>query len=175
MLTIRPERPTDYPAIEDILKACFGREGQNEAFNEWTLVRAIRRDPAYIPALSLVAQEDGEVVGHVLFSRCHIGDTPSLALAPLAVRPDRQRRGIAAALVQRGLELAACMGEKTSLVLGGPYYTRFGYAPLPKGITLAEGLDDHLYLLELAKGAAQGLTGQVRYCRPFYDEKGRLL
>lgn len=175
MLIIRAERPVDYPAIEDILKACFAREGQNETFNEWTLVRAMRRDPAYMPALSLAAQEGGGIVGYVLFSRCHIGNTPSLALGLLAVRPDRQRRGIAAALVQRGLELAACMGEKTSIVLGGPYYTRFGYAPIPQGITLAEGLDEHLYLLELAKGAAQGLIGQVRYGRPFYDEGGRLL
>ena len=93
---------------------------------------AVRASDGFVPELSLVAEEHGEVVGHALFS--HVGlDGQSrrlLELAPMSVRPDRQRAGIGSSLVRAGLAAADARGEPVVLVLGHPeYYPRFGFRP----------------------------------------------
>jgi putative acetyltransferase len=94
---VRPERPKDIEAIDNVLKRAFG--GTEES----TLVRALRASEYFVPPLSLVAEEQDEegenrIVGYVLFSRISIetrdGDVPALALAPMAVLPEQQRQGI---------------------------------------------------------------------------------
>ena len=128
MLIIRPEKPQDIEVIHEVNVLAFGRD------NEALLVDALRRSAAFIPELSLVAEEDGQVIGHILFSRIRIVGRdkcfPALALAPMAVRPDRQRRGIGSALVQMGLEEAFELGHAVAIVLGHPqFYPRFGFRP----------------------------------------------
>lgn len=119
MIAIRPERPEDAPAIRSILVAAFG--GEDEA----RLVERLRADGD--AALSLVAVEEGRVVGHVLFSRL-AAPFPALALAPLAVDPARQRSGIGAALVRAGVATAGREAWAGVFVLGEPaYYGRFGF------------------------------------------------
>ena len=120
MIAIRPERPQDVAAIRAVVGAALGAA-------EADLVEALRRDGDLI--LSLVAI-DGEPVGHVAFCRLAC-DAPLRAtgLAPLTVRPDRQRQGIGTALVGDGLRRLAEAGEDLVLVLGDPAtYGRFGFS-----------------------------------------------
>lgn len=98
------------------------------------LVSALLSDPSARPLLSLLAREDGCPVGHVLFTAARLEGTPravSIAiLAPLAVVPDAQRRGIGGELIRRGLQLLSDSGAELVFVLGHPeYYPRHGFEP----------------------------------------------
>ena len=127
-MILRPEQPADHEAIGRLLTDAFG--GPAEA----RLVELLRTSPAYIPDLALVAEVDGTVVGHILFTVVAVEDrpagetTPALALAPMAVAPAHQRTGIGTALARAGLERAETRLEAAVIVLGHPdYYPRFGF------------------------------------------------
>jgi putative acetyltransferase len=119
---IRYARPSDHPAIAAVVSAAFARP------DEARLVEQLRADGDAM--FELVADEAGELVGHVLFSRLWADrDDLYAALAPLAVRPDRQRAGFGAQLVRAGLEAAPQFGAVGVLVVGAPaYYGRFGFS-----------------------------------------------
>jgi putative acetyltransferase len=119
---IRYATPSDHPAVAAVVSAAFERA------DEARLVERLRADGDAM--FELVAEEAGEVVGHVLFSRLWADrDDLYAALAPLAVRPDRQRAGHGANLVRAGLEAAPQFGAVGVLVLGDPaYYGRFGFS-----------------------------------------------
>ena len=120
-VSIRPEAAGDRKAVRRLLLGAF------PAANEARLVERLHADGG--AALSLVAVEAGEVVGHVLFSRL-IAPACALGLAPLAVRADRRRRGIGARLVEAGLKRAKREGWRAVIVVGDPaYYRRFGFRP----------------------------------------------
>ena len=102
-VTIRPESPEDFPAIHDLVRRAF----EHADGDEQHLVDRLRRSREYIPELSLVAEEDGRIVGHIMFSRVKVGEAAALALAPLAVLPSHHGRGIGGALVRRGVYEAA--------------------------------------------------------------------
>jgi putative acetyltransferase len=128
VLTIRPEHPTDREQVFEVNQLAFGQP------DEARLVQALRRSHAFIPELSLVAVEDERIVGHILFSCIGVrsGTTTheALALAPMAVLPARQRVGIGASLVRRGLADARHLGHRIVIVVGHPeYYPRFGFVP----------------------------------------------
>lgn len=128
MITIRPETAADYDAMGEVTRLAFGRQ------EEARLVEELRALAGFIPELSLVAVSGREVVGHVLFSLVAIetgdGDIPALALAPVSVRPDRQRQGIGSALIREGLGRCRRLGHEIVVVLGHPsYYPRFGFTP----------------------------------------------
>ena len=127
-VTIRPERPDDHPAIHSVVTAAFGSTAEAE------LVRAIRRSRHYVAEMSLVAESDGAVVGHVMVSgatlRSDRGDASIVMLAPLAVAPDRQRAGVGSALVRAACAAAEDRGEPLVVLEGDPaYYGRFGFEP----------------------------------------------
>jgi predicted N-acetyltransferase YhbS/RimJ/RimL family protein N-acetyltransferase len=130
--SLRTERAGDEAAIHAVVAAAFPTDA------EARLVDALRADPdAWLPDLSVVAERDGDVVGHVLVSQVHLGDLPVLGLAPLAVHPDHQRGGVGAALVHEALARAEVAGGPLVVVLGDPaYYGRFGFV-------LAPTLGDH--------------------------------
>jgi putative acetyltransferase len=167
-VVIRPEREEDITAIHDVNLLAFRGDG------EARLVENIRRSPAFIPELSLVALLDGSVVGHILFSRIAIvsdgGELPALALAPMAVRPEHQRRGIGSKLVLRGLDECRRLGHGIVIVLGhADYYPRFGFAPArPRGILPPYEVGDPYFMVrELIPGALDGVAGVVRYPAAF--------
>ena len=122
--------------------------------------------------MSLVAVADGQLVGHILFSDLPIvtpdGVVPALALAPLAVLPERQRQGVGIALTEQGIEACRQMGARIVIVLGHPeYYPRFGFSA-----ELARPLESpyagaSFMALELVPGALAGVRGQVEYPPPF--------
>ena len=130
-MLIRREDAADADAIHAITNAAFARPGQSpgEDTPEATLVGELRAGPAWLPALSLVAVTPaGEVVGHVLCTRGHVGHDPVLGLGPLAVRPDHQGRGVGSALVHAVIGAADALGEPLVALLGDPgYYARFGF------------------------------------------------
>lgn len=160
----RREEPADVPAVRAITVAAFDRD------DEADLVDALRDDPAWIDGLSTVATtDDGTVVGHALLTRCHIGDTPALCLAPCSVRPDHQRRGAGGAAIRAALELARDRGEKFVVVLGHPdYYPRFGFERASlHGITLSVEVPDESLLALSLDGSTPLPAGRVRYAAPF--------
>jgi len=168
MIRIRPEIIADYAKIFEVNRFAFGQE------NEARLVENIRCLPSFQSALSLVAIASDRLVGHILFSEIAIaslqGDVMALALAPLAVLPEFQNRGIGSQLVREGLEQCQILGYKIVIVLGHPnFYTRFGFAPaINKGLRSPFPVSDEVFMvLELVPGALTGVSGTVKYSSPF--------
>lgn len=136
-VTIREEAEADYARIAEVVEAAFGRP------NEARLVEAIRVSDAYVPELALVADVDGEVVGHVMFSYATLRgdeDRRVLCMAPVSVAPGWQSKGVGGALIREGLARCEARGEPLVHVLGHPgYYPRFGFEPArPHGIEPAD-------------------------------------
>jgi putative acetyltransferase len=132
MVKIRPERPDDIAAIQAVNRQAFGQA------DEAVLVDALR-DGGFAVA-SLVAEDAGRIVGHILFSRLPVAAggriVEGAALAPMAVMPDRQREGIGSALVRAGLVACRAAGIAAVVVLGHPdYYPRFGFSASPMPAT----------------------------------------
>ena len=136
-MILRQELPKDYETVHHLIADSFATAEHSDG-NEADLVAALRTGPSFVPALSRVAEVQGEIVGHILLTK---------ALAPLSVKPQFQRQGIGRALILDGHAVAKRLGFSYVLVLGSrAYYTRFGYAPAarfhieaPKGVP-----SDHL-------------------------------
>jgi putative acetyltransferase len=127
---IRRETERDTGAIRAVATAAFApRRPPGQTVPEARLIDELRAGPAWLPALSLVAVTPAdEVIGHVLGTRGHAGQDPVVALGPLAVRPDHQRRGVGSALMHAVLGAADALGEPLTALLGDPaYYRRFGF------------------------------------------------
>jgi putative acetyltransferase len=163
-LVIREETTADLAAVHEVNRLAFGRD------DEANLVDALRA--GQYTRLSLVAERDGAVIGHLLFSRLPIetatGTVEALALAPVAVLPGYQRQGVGSRLIRCGLAVCRQRGHRIVVVLGhGEYYPRFGFSA-----GLAERLRSpfpgpHFMALELVPGALAGVGGDVRYPPPF--------
>jgi putative acetyltransferase len=130
-LTIRPETAADAPAIRSLTEAAF-KGAEHSSGTEGAIVDALRQADAL--TLSLVAEKDGAIVGHVAFSPVSIaGEDESedggwFGLGPVSVAPERQRGGVGTALIEEGLRLLKGRGAKGCVVLGDPaYYARFGF------------------------------------------------
>ena len=129
VVLIRREAAGDVAAIRAVTAAAFGKPGAAGLPTEATLVDELRADGAWLPGLSLVAVDGaGEVIGHVVCTRGRVGQAPVLALGPLSVRPDCQRRGVGSALMHAVLGAGDALGEPLVALLGSPaYYRRFGF------------------------------------------------
>jgi putative acetyltransferase len=166
MAVIRRERPEDGEVVRAVLVAAF------PADEEARLVEALRASGHL--HISLVAEEGGQVVGHVAFSPIELDGEPDgtpasaaagLGLAPLAVAPQHQRRGLGGQLVRAGLAAAARPGTGYVVVLGHPdYYPRFGFRRASTlGLRNEYGADDAFLVVELRPGALPRGGGLVRY------------
>jgi putative acetyltransferase len=121
---IRQERAADERTISELVEAAFG----DRSVAEFT--GSIRASDGYVPELTFVGEADGEIVGYTMLSYVEIEglDNRILVLTPMAVRPDRQRQGVGAAIVRAALEAADERDEPLVLVEGVPaYYPQFGF------------------------------------------------
>lgn len=170
MLFVLSETNDDISAIREVITDAFGQ------MNEALLVENIRKSPNFIPELSLLAKENGHVLGHILFSPILIeGEqqtTPALALAPLAVTPARQRQGIGSQLVQVGLSKCRELGHSIVVVLGhSEYYRKFGFQTASKlGVQAPFSVPDEAFMvLELKADVLKNVRGMVKY-PGYFDE-----
>jgi putative acetyltransferase len=164
MTSIRPESPADHDAIRQVNRRAFGQA------DEANLVDALR-DGGYVQ-VSLVAERDEQIVGHVLFSDLPIitdsGTVPALALAPMAVVPKFQRQGIGSELVRRGLNVCREQGHRIVIVLGHPeFYPRFGLSSDLARLLQSPFSGEAWMATELVPGASDGVAGRVEYPPPF--------
>ncbi len=130
-MIIRQENKNDYEKVYNLVKLAFENATHSDG-DEQNLVTRLRESEAFIPELSLVAEVEDEIVGHILFTKIKIGDsnTVGVALAPLAVKPQFQNRGIGGELIKEGHRIAKELGYGFSVVLGHDrYYPKFGYQP----------------------------------------------
>lgn len=163
---IRVARPADREAIRAVHTAAFGRADEAEI-----ALQLSAREPACV---SLVADENGAVVGHVLFSPVRV-DGRSFArapfgLGPVGVLPGLQRGGVGVALCTTGIDACRKAGVPFVVVLGHPpYYPRFGFVPAARfGLTFADAPPrDSFMALELEPGALANASGRVRYAPEF--------
>jgi putative acetyltransferase len=171
VISIRPEIQADFPAIYSINKLAFdGRDAEPR------LVEAIRSTDTFIPELSLVAEAAGRVIGHILFSKIVVEtrneSLVGISLAPMAVHPSHQNRGIGSALVQHGIEKVRALGYPFIIVLGHPwFYPRFGFsAELARTLECPFGECGEAWMaLELVPGALQGVKGKAIFPSYFMD------
>jgi putative acetyltransferase len=128
---IRRERTVDATQIDAVHRAAFDRpELAGTTAPEARLVSELRNDGDVVPELSLVAEVDGHITGHVVCSQATIGGRPSLGLGPIGVRPDRQRTGVGSALMHAVIAAADALDAPTIVLLGDPrFYRRFGFEP----------------------------------------------
>ncbi len=159
-MTIRTERAGDQQQIRAVNESAFGRA------DEADLIDNLRTEGAVL--LSLVAEVEDSIAGHILFSRMSVGSVDAVALAPMAVLPEYQGRQIGSALVQRGLAELRDRGERIVIVLGHEhYYPRFGFST-EKARHLSSPFPRDAYMaLELHAGALDGVEGRVKYARAF--------
>ena len=165
-MQIRPEQTDDLTAIREVNLSAF--EGTTEA----DLVDALRKQAR--PIVSMVADDDGAVVGQILFSPVTLSSLPDLrimGLAPMAVLPDRQRKGVGSALARAGITACRDLGYEAVVVLGhAEYYPRFGFVPASRfGLRSEYDVPDEVFMaMELTPGALQGSgPGTIRYHAAF--------
>lgn len=169
-IIVRKEEEKDYPRVYEINKLAFEQE------NESKLIEKIRKGNNFIPELSIVAEVDNQIVGHILFSKIQIvGDSvyETLALGPMAVIPQFQKQGIGSLLIRKGIETAKELGFDSIIVLGHKeYYPKFGFQPASKWkIKCPFDAPDEVFMaIELVKGALEGKSGVVRYPDEFMEE-----
>jgi putative acetyltransferase len=166
-LSIRPEEPADSAAIRRVLEAAFPTAA------EARLVDLLRAGGRLL--ISLVAEEDGALVGYIAFSPVQIEGEAlegiGLGLAPLAVMPGFQSQGIGSRLVREGLAACQRAGYGFVVVLGGPgFYRRFGFERADlRGLGNEYGADEEFMVRELRDGAIPGRGGVVRFGPEFAE------
>ncbi len=167
-LLIRTEEERDHRIVEEITRDAFWNlyiPGCDEHY----LVHVLRTSPDYLPALSFVAEWDGQIVGSIFFTKSYILDDQGTrhdmaTFGPVSVTPELHNRGIGCALIRHAAGKAASLGYRAILIYGYPgYYQRFGFRHAKDfGISNPEGRFPAAHLaLELYKGALDGITGKA--------------
>ncbi len=167
-MLIRQEKVSDYEAVYALIEEAFA-SAEHADGNEQDLVEALRKGRAFIPELSLVAEIDHQLAGHILFTKANVGDQEVLALAPLAVKPKYQRQGVGTALILEGHKRAKELGYQYSVVLGSEtYYPRVGYVPAQQlGIRVPDGIPSENFMAIQLQENAQPIKGAMVYAEEF--------
>ncbi len=166
-MIIRKETKEDYKSIYEVNKKAFNQNDESE------LIQRIRTSKYFIAELSLVAEENGKIIGHILFSKIKIigeKEYESLSLAPMSVLPKFQKQGIGEKLVKKGLKKAKNLGFDSVIVIGHKdYYPRFGFEKASKwNIKCSfEVPDDAFMAFELKVGALENKSGTVQFPKEF--------
>jgi putative acetyltransferase len=170
-MSLREEQPGDRDAVRNIHQRAFGDDGPVVA----DLVDALRETITPADGLSLVAEDDGQVVGHVMFTRSLLDAPRRLVevrvLSPLGVMPEYQKRGIGAALVRHGLRALAEQAAPLVFLEGDPgYYSRFGFTPGgDQGFRKPSlRIPDAAFQVIKFQGYEPWMTGTLVYAEPFW-------
>ena len=164
-MLIRAEEQRDWAAVRAVNLSAF------ETVDEANLVDALREQAR--PLVSLIAEADGAIVGHIMFSPVSLPGHAALkimGLAPMAVAPEHQSKGIGSALVRAGLYQCKQLGFGAVVVLGHPtYYPRFGFSPSVRfGIGCEYEVPEEVFMvMELQGGFLRGASGKVKYHAAF--------
>ncbi len=158
-MIVRDTRPADHSAVRAVVEAAFGQPVEAD------LVEALRASGDAV--FDLVAEADGSVVGHILLSKLQ-APVRCLGLAPVSVAPDRQGRGIGAALIREALARAKEASWAAVFLLGDPaYYSRFGFAVEAAAKFESDYPKAYVMALALQPGALEARDGPLTYAPPF--------
>ncbi len=174
-IIIRKEEPKDFNTVFNLIKDAFESEQMSD-HKEQYLVERLRKSNAFIPELSLIAEIDGIIVGHILTTKLKIKskteEFPSLALAPVSILPKFQGKGIGGKLIIESHKTAKELGYKSIILLGHEkYYPKFGYMQADKfGIELPfEVPKENCMVIELVENGLNGVNGMVEYPKEFSE------
>ncbi|MCL2003635.1 MAG: N-acetyltransferase [Oscillospiraceae bacterium] len=175
---IRLETPADHYAVEALTREAFWAfwEKDRVICDEHLLVHRLRSCPSFVPELNTVAELDGRIIGHIIYSKSRIeedcGQTyETLTFGPLSVLPELQKKGVGTALMRHTLAEAKRLGHRAVLIFGHPeYYPRIGFRRAAEfGITTADGKTfDAFMAYPLYDGALNGVRGRF-YLDPVYE------
>jgi len=176
-MLVRRETTADHAAVHALHRDAFahgptqdGRPASDGSI-EARLVDELRAEGDLLPALTFVAELDGEVVGHLAMSRATVDDRPGevVGLGPIGVLPEHQRRGVGSALVHAALGAADAVDLRGVVLLGHPeYYPRFGFEPaVDSGITPPGEWGRAYFLLRRLTAWGDGVRGRFRYAPAF--------
>lgn len=168
MLIIRRETSGDALAIHTVQDAAFDGMPYSSG-TEAALVDALRASPDWIAPLSMVAELDGTIVGHVVCSRGHIGDKPALGLGPIGVDPSHQGHHIGAALLHAVIAAADALGEPAIVLLGDPaLYSRFGFVMADTvGVTPPDPAWTNYFQVRTLTAYRPDMQGRFTYAKAF--------
>jgi putative acetyltransferase len=170
-MMIRTETANDFKNVYQLNYEAFGNR-EDEA----RLVERIRHSKGFVSGLSIVSEEDGDITGHLLLSKAEIIDQETscevIVLAPIAVRPDLQKKGIGTKLINEGLKRCAALGFYVVCLIGHPtYYPRFGFKQARScGLELKQfDVPDEVFMVcELREGELNNINGELRYPESFF-------
>lgn len=167
-MIIRQETAKDRNTVYQLVKEAF-RTAKHAAGNEHTIVAQLRDTDAFIPELSLVAEIDGAIAGHTLFSKGYVGDEPVLILGPVSVVYSMRGHGTGGAMIREGHRIAKELGYNYVTVYGSNlYYPMLGYKPAHLfNIEVPEGLNPAHYMVLKLNPDAPAISGKVKYPEPF--------
>jgi predicted N-acetyltransferase YhbS len=177
-LTFRLEIPADHHAVESLTRDAFWEFWETDGrviCDEHLLVHRLRGAPSFVPELNMVAELDGKVIGHIIYSKSKVVDDAgrgheTLTFGPLSILPEFQKRGVGQALMRHSFEIARQLGFRAVLIYGHPeYYPRVGFRRAAEfGITDSGGNSfDYIMALPLYDGALDGVSGKY-FIDPVY-------
>lgn len=174
-ITLRQENKNDFESVFQLIEKAFEKEEYSDHKEQFLLER-LRNSEAFILELSIVAEIEDEIVGHVLFTKLQIKNEsqtfPSLALAPVSVLPEFQGKGIGSKLILYGHEIAKSLGYKSVILLGHQdYYPRFGYELCEKyNIKMPFDVPaENCMVIALTEDGLKGINGEVVYPKAFFE------
>ena len=174
-LTIRKEESKDFETVFNLIEKAFESEQMSD-HKEHFLVQRLRKSDAFIPELSLIAENENKIVGHILLTKLKIKngqkEFDSLALAPVSVLPEYQGNGIGGMLIKEAHKKAKELGYQSVILLGHEkYYPKFGYKQADKfGIELPfEVPKENCMAIELIENGLKEINGIVEYPKEFSE------
>lgn len=164
---VRQTTTADYSTVYDLIKTAF-ESAEHRDGDEQDFAVGLRNGTGYIPELDLVAEHDGRIIGHILFTKTYVTRPDgsrynTLLVAPLSVLIEYRSMGAGSALMQEGFRIAQTRGYESAFLIGDPnYYQRFGYTLTHlHGINHESMPKEYLMVKELVTGALNGVTGLI--------------
>ncbi len=170
MIEVIQESSNDENAVNLLVKEAFA-DVEHSNNDEHLLIQKLRKCENYIPELNLIAKINGEIAGHIMFTKVKIGETTQLALAPLCVLPKFQKQGIGKALIEKGHVVAKKLGYSYSVVLGSDiYYHKHRYKEASEfGIKCPFSVESKYFMAIKLQDNGLEVEGTVLYDKSFTE------